>query len=902
MDRARSLGLRFAVAVALCGLFVSAHAPKRHVPPAAAALPSELDVLRATLPNGLRVIIVRNTLAPVVSTAVNYLVGGDETPEGFPGTAHAQEHMMFRGSPGLSADQLANIGSVMGGNFNANTRESLTQYLFTVPAEDLDVALHVEAIRMQGVLNTKEDWEKERGAISQEVAQNLSSPTSQFYQKLRALMFAGTPYAHTALGTRPSFDATTAEELKKFYDAWYAPNNAILVIVGNLDPKATLGRVRALFGPIKAKTLPARPAFNFAPAEAASFTMDTDRSSATAVVAMRLPGIESPDFPALEVLSDVLSSHRFDLYGLVPQGKVLDADFSLDPLPKASVAYATASFPAGGDAKQVEADIRAILAKVVRDGVPAELVEAAKQHERRASEFQKNGIEDLASVWSDAVALYGLTSPEEDYRRIAKVTVEDVNRVARKYLDLDHAVSALMMPKGSGRPVSGDKKFGGQEAIALGEAKPTALPEWAQTALGRLEVPPSTLSPVVSTLPNGITLIVQPETVADTISVYGHIRNRAETEAPAGKEGVSLLLDQLFSYGTESLDRLAFQKALDDIGASEQAGMDFAVHVLSADFERGVELLADNQLHPALPQEAMDKIQRQLIQLVATRNQSPSYLASRSIRSGLYPKDDPSLRDATPQTLSSVTRDDVLAFYKTAVRPDLTAIVVIGKVTPERARAAIEKYFGAWTAAGPKPETDLPAAPPNVASFTAVPDESRVQDSVILAQNLALKRSDEDFYALLLGNSVLGGGFYSARLSIDLRKNAGLVYSVGSQLQVGRTRGNYYVQYASDPENVGKAAALVVRDIKAMQTAPVAEEELSLSKMLLLRQIPLAEASIPDIARGMLNRRELDLPLDEPWRAARRVIELTPADVQAAFRKWMRPDDLVRVTQGPPPK
>jgi zinc protease len=630
--------------------------------------------------------------------------------------------------------------------------------------------------------------------------------------------------------------------------------------------------------------------------------MDTDRSSATAVVAMRLPGIESPDFPALEVLSDVLSSHRFDLYGLVPQGKVLDADFSLDPLPKASVAYATASFPAGGDAKQVEADIRAILAKVVRDGVPAELVEAAKQHERRASEFQKNGIEDLASVWSDAVALYGLTSPEEDYRRIAKVTVEDVNRVARKYLDLDHAVSALMMPKGSGRPVSGDKKFGGQEAIALGEAKPTALPEWAQTALGRLEVPPSTLSPVVSTLPNGITLIVQPETVADTISVYGHIRNRAETEAPAGKEGVSLLLDQLFSYGTESLDRLAFQKALDDIGASEQAGMDFAVHVLSADFERGVELLADNQLHPALPQEAMDKIQRQLIQLVATRNQSPSYLASRSIRSGLYPKDDPSLRDATPQTLSSVTRDDVLAFYKTAVRPDLTTIVVIGKVTPERARAAIEKYFGAWTAAGPKPETDLPAAPPNVASFTAVPDESRVQDSVILAQNLALKRSDEDFYALLLGNSVLGGGFYSARLSIDLRKNAGLVYSVGSQLQVGRTRGNYYVQYASDPENVGKAAALVVRDIKAMQTAPVAEEELSLSKMLLLRQIPLAEASIPDIARGMLNRRELDLPLDEPWRAARRVIELTPADVQAAFRKWMRPDDLVRVTQGPPPK
>src|ERR1700677_3240030 len=122
-------------------------------------------VLRATLPNGLRVVIVRNPLAPVAATSVNYLVGSDETPPGFPGTAHAQEHMMFRGSPGLTADQLADIGSVIGGNFNANTREGLTQYLYTVPAEDLDVALHIEALRMRAVLASPQEWQNERGAI-----------------------------------------------------------------------------------------------------------------------------------------------------------------------------------------------------------------------------------------------------------------------------------------------------------------------------------------------------------------------------------------------------------------------------------------------------------------------------------------------------------------------------------------------------------------------------------------------------------------------------------------------------------------------------------------------------------------------------------------------------------------
>src|SRR6266436_666124 len=162
-------------------LFVAGSADVSYSAPAPRA---EAGVLRATLPNGLRVIIVRNTLAPVVATSVNYLVGSNDTPDGFPGTAHALEHMMFRGSPGLTADQLANIGSVMGGNFNANTRENLTQYLFTVPSEHLDVALHIEAARMQDVLDTDADWAQERGAIEQEVAQDLSDPDYVLYEKL----------------------------------------------------------------------------------------------------------------------------------------------------------------------------------------------------------------------------------------------------------------------------------------------------------------------------------------------------------------------------------------------------------------------------------------------------------------------------------------------------------------------------------------------------------------------------------------------------------------------------------------------------------------------------------------------------------------------------------------------
>jgi zinc protease len=838
----------------------------------------------------------------VVATSINYLVGSDEAPAGFPGTAHALEHMMFRGSPGLTADQLADIGSVMGGNFNANTRESLTQYLFTVPAEDLDVALHIEALRMQDLLATDADWTQERGAIEQEVAQDLSNPGYQLYEQLRAAMFAGTPYEHDALGTRPSFDRTTAQSLREFHTAWYAPNNAILVVVGDLDPPATLARIREQFGAIASKTLPPAPQVALQPAHRAALQVSTDQPTGSLLLAMRVPGLHDPDIPALEVLADVLSSRRFDLYGLVPEGKAIEAGFALDPLPQAGIAYAELSFPKGADPKALEAEVRRILGDFLRRGVDPALVAAAKLQERRETEFQKNSIAGLASVWADAVALWGLQSPDEDLERIEKVSVADVNRVARRYLDLAHAVSAVMLPQGTGQPVAGGGGFGGQENIALGEAQPTALPDWAQSALSRLEVKPSSLEPTVSTLPNGLTLIVQPTSVSDTVSVYGHIRNRAEVEATPAQQGIASVLDQLLSFGSERLDRLAFEQALDEIGAEEHPGTDFGVELLSGDFERGVALLADNELHPALPRPALGIATNQYAQVVAARMRSSGYLSQRALRAGIFPHDDPSLREATPEGVRALKLEDLRAYYGRVYRPDLTSIVVVGNLTPERARTVIEKYFGGWSASGPKPDTDLPAVPDNRRTTVAVPDVSRVQDYVMLAHAMSLTRSDPDYYALELGNAVLGGGFYSTRLSIDLRKNSGLVYGVGSTLQVGRTRGVYLLNYACDPQNVSKAEHIAVQEIRNMQATPVGAEELLRAKALLLRRIPLSESSVAEIARGLLDRRDLELPLDEPALAARRYVELDAGAVQAAFRRWLRPDDLVRVTQGPAPQ
>ena len=869
--------------------------------PISARSGADPDVLRATLQNGLRVVIVRNDLAPVVSIVVNYLVGSNDAPEGFPGMAHAQEHMLFRGSPGLSSAQLAHVMALMGGEFNAETQQTVTQYYFSVPADLLDVALEVEAVRMRDVLDAEDLWDLERGAIMQEVAQDLSSPEYVFYTKLLGAMFPNTPYAHDALGTEDSFKKTTNGMLKQFYEQWYAPNNAVLVIVGDVEPGSTLAMVRKMFGAIPKRVLPKRTDFILPPPKAAEFAMDTDLPNSLAIVSYRLPGFDSRDFVAGQILADVLDSRRSNLYALVPEGKALSTSFDNGSLPKASYAFATAAYPAGSDGKPLVAAIKGIMAAYARNGVPADLVEAAKQREIADAETTKNSVSGLAAAWSQAIAIGGRTSPDDDIIAVRKVTVEDVNRVAREFLRNETAITAML----SSKPVSGAMEWKGnrgKESFSPKEVKPVELPSWASRLIAVPRPAASKVKPVRYQLANGITLIVQPETVSSAVTLVGRVRNNDDLQEPEGKEGVSDLMNSLFSYGTTSQDRLTFQRAQDDIVAEISAGTAFSLKVLSDRFERGVQLLADNLLRPALPEQAFQIVKDGMKSALQGQLESPDYRSKRALREALYPKNDPVQRDPTLASISALTLKEVKAYHAKALRPDMTTIVVVGKVAPERARAAIERSFGAWKAEGQAPQTELPEVPPNKSAASSIMDASRVQEQVTLAETLGITRQHPDYYPLQLGNHILSGAFYASRLSRDLRENAGLVYTVESFIEAGKYRSVFGVVYACDPVNVNKARAVIEHDLRDLQTVPVPQHELVRAKTMLIRQVPLAESSMDGIAVGLLAAAVADLPLDEQTRAANRFRDISAEDVRMAFARWIRPDEFVQVSVGPDPK
>jgi zinc protease len=848
-----------------------------------------VDVTRATLSNGLQVVVVHNPLAPVVTAMLNYRSGSDD--QLVDGLAHATEHMMFRGSKTVSSAQLMDTLSLTGGDFDADTQDAVTQYFFTVPSQYLDVALKLERSRATGLLMSQSLWAQERGAITQEVTQDNSNAIYRLYEKMSDRLVAGTPYAKNGLGTVSGFaHDVNSTQLLKFYNTWYHPNNATYAIA----------KVKALFGDIPAVKLPVRPAIKLQPMTGATYHDTSDQPFTVVLLGYRFPGYDSPDYAAGQILADVLNSSRSTFGSMPYEGKALFAQFQVNAFQHAGVGIVFGAIPVTGKPEALDQAIRAEFDAYAKSGVPDDLVTASKLREISQLEFSGNSIEGLAFQWSQAVAVQNLSSPDAMKAQFTKVTTADVNRVLRTYLDNSKVIAAYAVPKNSGATSSGGGMAKEDNGIPPSHHEP--LPAFAQAILSHLAVPPSTLSPVDTTLPNGLRLIVQPEHVTGTVVVSGQILNNPQVQEPVGQDGVADLTTQLLPFGTATYDRVAFQTELDKIAATTTAGTEFGGQSLSGDFDRTMQLLADEELHPAFDAKAFAIVQKQTVGSLTGEVTSPDHLTQVALYKALYPAGDPLQRNASPQTVGALTLDQVKAWFATAYRPDLTTIVVTGDVTPEQAQAVIAKYFGGWTATGPKPNVYPPAAPANVAAQVTVPANGRVQSSVQLVESIDLLRTDPAWAPLQVANTALSGGFYSSLLYHDLREVHGYAYSVGSNFVTGKVRSTFRVDYACDPQNIVAAQSQVAAILSQLQKQAIEPVRLQRAKALLMGDVPIRASSYDGVASLLLNYATRDLPLNQGTIDATAELAATADSVQAALAKYVRPSGFVRVVTGPGPK
>lgn len=855
-------------------------------------------VARTTLANGLRVVVIRTGTAPVASVSLTYLAGSRESPPGFPGTAHAVEHMMFRGSPGLTADQINAILGSLGGVSNAYTGPVSTEYVATVPSGDLEILLRLEAVRMRGILADEGQWRLERDAISQEAAMVFSSSGYRVLAPLAARLFAGTPYADDPVGTPASLAGTAPEMLRRFHREWYPPNNALLVITGDVAPSRTLRTVQRIFGDIPPRPLPRRALPVFPPLCAGEAVIRGNLSSGVVLLAGRLPGSGHRDYAAARVLAAALDTPRSRIARLTEEEGLLMATVESRFLPETGALIVMAAVPAGDPLRATAGLLRRVIASCREEGIPADLVEAVKRRALTLAAADGDSIPTLAGAWSRAL-LDGYATPDEEAAAIRKVTAADVTRVARTWLR-DDRLLALLSPAGSGGAAAVTARSvprRGESLLPRGFAA-VPLPPWAGGVNRLPPLPPERPPAADLRLPNGLRLIVVRSGRSGIVTLSGRVRNNPLVQVPPGQEGIDFLLEEMLARGESCRrDSVQFREALDRLGATAEVGTELHLTVAGGRFEEGVALVAEALIRPSFPARAFATVRNRAAGELAGQRTDPEWVGWLARQRALYPPGDPELRHETSATIRRLTRDKLQAYHAAVVRPDMTTLVITGDLDPAVAMRIVMRQFGGWRAAGPPPVIELPPVPDNRPVAIHLSGSGGDQVTVTLAQTSRLSRRDPDYYPFQLGMRVLAGSSAS-RLYQHVREQEGLVYDITAEFRAARSRSLFSVEYETDAGHVAAVRRLVEADLADLQTRPVSRAELTLALNCMSRELLLADSGSDEIAAGILQLVNEGLPLDLPARAARQIRQVTPQQVQGAFSRWLRLKGLAEVRSG----
>ncbi len=421
-----------------------------------------VDFKETTLKNGLRVITVEDHSAPVVAISITYNVGSRNERKGRTGFAHLFEHMMFKGSENVGSGEHFLLVFNNGGNMNGTTNEDRTNYFEVLPANQLDLGLFLEADRMKSLAITKENLDNQRNAVQEERRLGVDNqPYGKSGEIQQELIYDNFAYKHSVIGSMEDLSAATVEDVASFFKMYYAPNNAVLVLVGDFKTADALAKIRANFESIPRQPDP--PAVDMTePAQKAERRASVDDVLARAPrVDLAFKAVEgnTPDFYALQVLSAILQSGQSSrLYQKLVKEKEMVSGVGgfMDEKRGIGALYTNATLRPGVKTEDIEAAIYAEIDRLKKEPIADWELQKAKNTTRR------NLINGLQSSLSRAISIGQYTvyynEPNlinERLNKVAAVTKEDVQRVANKYLVDTNRTVVITMPKPKAKPATG---------------------------------------------------------------------------------------------------------------------------------------------------------------------------------------------------------------------------------------------------------------------------------------------------------------------------------------------------------------------------------------------------------------------------------------------------------------
>lgn len=414
----------------------------------------KINYKEVKLKNGLKVYLVEDHSAPVISLSVIYDVGSSNEKKGRTGFAHLFEHMMFQGSENVGKNEFSLLITSNGGTRNGTTNKTRTLYFETVPANQLDLILFLEADRMRGLDISTTNLDNQRNVVQEERRLRLDNQAyGHFYEKFDEVIYDNFAFKHSVIGSMDDLNAATVDDVKEFFKIYYAPNNAVLTIAGDFNTKDALAKIEQYFGSIQSQPPP--PSINFTEPDQQverRFTVEDKLAQAPAIAIGYKNTIgNTADAYALQVLSSVLTSGQSSrLYQKLVKEKQLTTSIqSFFPLRKGPIAYqisATANKDKSID--EVETVIYEEIEKIKKESIADWELDKAKEFAKRNAVNSRQTTLDLAiNIAEGVVAWNDPNVSNTNLERIFAVTKEDVQRVAQKYLTQSNRTVGIAIPK-----------------------------------------------------------------------------------------------------------------------------------------------------------------------------------------------------------------------------------------------------------------------------------------------------------------------------------------------------------------------------------------------------------------------------------------------------------------------
>jgi zinc protease len=874
------------------------------------------------LANGLTVILHEDHSDPLVHVDVTYHVGSNREEVGRSGFAHFFEHMMFQGSANVADEEHFKIVSNAGGTLNGTTNSDRTNYFETLPVNQLETALWLEADRMGFLLEavTQEKFEVQRETVKNERGQRVDNqPYGRAFETLGISLYEQDhPYFWPVIGWIEDLNRADVDDLKRFFLRWYGPNNAALTIGGSIDPLKTLELVNKYFGPIPAGpevvNLPKQPA----ELDADRFVTLEDNIHLPAI-AMTIPTVYArhEDEAPLDTAAKIMGQGQASLLyqRLVQTGRAVQASVSHSCRELACMMiFIVIQNPASGETlAEMEVAIRETMDEFAERGVSEDDLQKFKAQYEAGQVF---GLQSVSGKVSKLAAFQTYTgSPAgiaEDIQRYLNVQMNDVTRVFGKYIAGKPAVILSIVPNGKVELAAKPQNFEppqrdipesfGDEGTGL-PLRPVA------DTFDRSQQPVPGANPAVelpaiwdTRLANDVRVLAVPNTETPTVTIRASFA-MGQRDEPKGKAGLTALTAALM--GEATLDRTAaeFTEEMERIGASVsvsagQYQTSVTLNTLTKHLDKAMALMMERTLKPAFTQEDFDRIKRQTIEGLMAARKTPDGLAGRAISSVLYGAEHPLSYPMAgiPSTVEAITLEDVKEYYAAHFPAHLSGITVSTSLPQAETVAALQGFAELEVT---EPFRAAVADLPKIDGRTLylVDKEGAAQSSLRTAQPSIKYDALGDYYKAGLANFNLGGTFNS-RINLNLREDKGYTYGARTRFSGGQEFGSFGFSSEVNKDATAASVTEVLNELESFAAEGMTEEEYDYMRSAIGQRDAL-QYETPGRKLGLLgNILRYDLPLNYRTQQNNILKETDRETLNALSNRLIEPDNMAIVVVG----